>query len=348
MCMKKLLLLAALAASMNVMAQDEITLTDITPAAYDWANQPVGTKMVVKHAVGGWQTDFTFSYTLGGSEYLENGGCISANTGANAADPTLIENGTAVVDLGEGIGKVMCINGANSKAKDVLGFTTDASINSMMQINIFTNPDNTPRQQWIRCKLVLNIFSNTISTTDGVISNMYFMDADNNDKGSFLQDKGSKVNSSQFVKLDEEGDPELDQDENYIYDKNRWLTYEVDIYNIDEFKGDKYEGKTSKDMPMKWKMYMPWALVNSTVFIKELKFYAIDGYTDDKDEANYPPYANKPHLTYGSLSGSADGIQGIERMRNAENEKVYNLAGQRVNKAQKGIYIVNGKKYVVK
>ena len=37
-----------------------------------------------------------------------------------------------------------------------------------------------------------------------------------------------------------------------------------------------------------------------------------------------------------------------ETMRNGENEKIFNLAGQRVSKAQKGIYIIDGKKVVIK
>ena len=40
-------------------------------------------------------------------------------------------------------------------------------------------------------------------------------------------------------------------------------------------------------------------------------------------------------------------IEGIEA-ENAENGLVYNLNGQRVVKAQKGLYIVNGKKMVKK
>ena len=344
--MKKILLLAALAASMNVAAQEE-SLTDITPKAYDWANQEVGTKMVIKHYDTSWNTPFTFSYTLGGSEYLENGGCISANA---TDDVAAIMNGTAVVDLGDNIGKVMCINGANSKAQEVLGFTTAASINDKIQINLFTNPDNTPRQQWIRCKIVLNIFSNEISNTDGVIGNMYFMDADNNNKHADLVTyPDNKVSSGQFILYDEEGDPVLDDDEEYIYDKDRWLTFEVDFYIMDKFKGDTYEGRTSQDMPAKWKMYMPQApLVKSTIFIKELKFYTIDGYTDDKDEANWPAYARAPHLTYGPCPSVTDGISATQ-MKNEKmkNEKlIYNLAGQRVESARRGVYVVNGKKVV--
>lgn len=340
--MKKILLLTAIAFSTCAMAQE--LLTDITPKAYDWANQPIGTKMVVKHCDASWNTPFTFSYTLGGSEYLENGGCISAN---NTTDPTYIMDGTAVVDLGEGIGKVMCINGAESKAQEALGFTTDASVNNMIQINIFTNPDNTPRKQWIRCKMVLNIFSNTISTTDGIISNMYFMDADNNNKhADLVQFPENKISSAQFAEYDEEGDPVLDDYEDYIYDKKRWLTFQVDFYMMDTFKGDTYEGRTSKDMPAKWKIYMPQGgLKQASIFIKELKFYTIDGYTDDKDEANWPAYARAPHLTYGPCPETVDGIKTVNS-ENKSQQSIYNLAGQRVNKTQQGVYIVNGKKIV--
>ena len=340
--MKKFLLLAALFATTGVMAQEE-SLTDITPKAYDWANQEVGTKMVIKHCVSDWNTPYEFSYTLGGSEYLENGGCISANA---TSDTQALMDGTAVVDLGGSIGKVMCINGANSNAKDSLGFTTAASLNDKMQINIFTNPDNTPRKQWIRCKMVLNIFSNTISTTDAIIANMYFMDADNNNKTAGMTDVNA-INSAQFAEYDEEGDPVLDDNEDYIYDKNRWLTFEVDFYLMDEFKGDTYEGRTSQDMPAKWKIWIPQAgLAKSTIFIKELKFYTIDGYTDDKDETKWPAYANKPHLTYGPCpTGSTDGITSIEKAK-LTNGAIYNLSGQRVSKAQRGIYIINGRKVV--
>ena len=37
-----------------------------------------------------------------------------------------------------------------------------------------------------------------------------------------------------------------------------------------------------------------------------------------------------------------------ETMRNGDNEKIFNLAGQRLSKMQRGINIVNGKKYIKK
>ena len=44
--------------------------------------------------------------------------------------------------------------------------------------------------------------------------------------------------------------------------------------------------------------------------------------------------------------GGEDAINGIEA--ETENAEIFNIAGQRVNKAQKGIYIINGKKVLVK
>lgn len=57
-------------------------------------------------------------------------------------------------------------------------------------------------------------------------------------------------------------------------------------------------------------------------------------------------------VTVREFIGFDDETDGIEQIENGqltiENAEIYNLSGQRVNKAQKGIYIVNGKKVVVK
>ena len=50
------------------------------------------------------------------------------------------------------------------------------------------------------------------------------------------------------------------------------------------------------------------------------------------------------YLDFGGTTGIAE----IEGMRNVENEKFYNLAGQRVAQPTKGLYIVNGNKVVIK
>ena len=100
-------------------------------------------------------------------------------------------------------------------------------------------------------------------------------------------------------------------------------------------------------MPAKWKMWIPQGgLQKSTIFIKELKFYTIDGYTDDKDEANWPAYARAPHLTYGPCPEVEDAIVEVESSKLKVESAIFNLAGQRLGKMQHGVNIVNGKKVV--
>ena len=63
---------------------------------------------------------------------------------------------------------------------------------------------------------------------------------------------------------------------------------------------------------------------------------------------NIPVVNNVKALTI-RFGGDADGIMTIENGQvTIDNSEIFNLAGQRVNKAQKGIYIVNGKKVLVK
>ena len=63
--------------------------------------------------------------------------------------------------------------------------------------------------------------------------------------------------------------------------------------------------------------------------------------------ADDPTGGGEARLTFVFIDESA-GISEIKEMRNVGNEKVYNLNGQRVSKATKGMYIVNGKKFINK
>ena len=49
-----------------------------------------------------------------------------------------------------------------------------------------------------------------------------------------------------------------------------------------------------------------------------------------------------------SFEDDATGIAEVERMRNGENETYYDLSGRKVAQPAKGLYIVSGKKVVVK
>ena len=58
-----------------------------------------------------------------------------------------------------------------------------------------------------------------------------------------------------------------------------------------------------------------------------------------------PSEARQLTFVFGS---ETTGIAEIQTKNNVENGAVYNLSGQRVAQPTKGLYIVNGKKYVVK
>lgn len=78
------------------------------------------------------------------------------------------------------------------------------------------------------------------------------------------------------------------------------------------------------------------------------KFYAIGagGYIVPANKAYLPAFAGVKSLV---LSFDEEtGIQSIENEQSTLNGDIYNIAGQRVNKATKGLYIINGKKVVIK
>jgi hypothetical protein len=63
-----------------------------------------------------------------------------------------------------------------------------------------------------------------------------------------------------------------------------------------------------------------------------------------KDEAMTPEIKNCYLI---SVNGQTSGIVAVGRDSSRQTE-IYNLQGQRVVKAQKGLYIMNGRKYLVK
>ena len=58
------------------------------------------------------------------------------------------------------------------------------------------------------------------------------------------------------------------------------------------------------------------------------------------------PVSNAAGVKGFLLDGTPTAIEGVEAENNTD--VIYNLSGQRVQKAQSGLYIVNGKKFMVK
>jgi len=90
---------------------------------------------------------------------------------------------------------------------------------------------------------------------------------------------------------------------------------------------------------------------NSAYALKDGKFHPVNAGTIAAGKAYLPasavPAASAPELAI-VFDGQTTGIQCVEAQKQVENGVFYNLAGQRVAQPTKGLYIVNGKKVVVK
>ena len=76
---------------------------------------------------------------------------------------------------------------------------------------------------------------------------------------------------------------------------------------------------------------------------KTLNRYAIPSFTGNK---RLTPA--REGFVVGTESGDPDAIENVNVNDNANSGAIYNMAGQRVDKAQKGIYVVDGKKVATK
>lgn len=89
----------------------------------------------------------------------------------------------------------------------------------------------------------------------------------------------------------------------------------------------------------------------SYYYVKDNKLWKSTGTQKTKGFRAYFKVADdatvKAFFDYGFNFDGTDAVKSIEAAQN-ENAVIYNLAGQRVNKAQKGVYIQNGKKIAVK
>lgn len=89
---------------------------------------------------------------------------------------------------------------------------------------------------------------------------------------------------------------------------------------------------------------------NSAYALKDGKFHPVNAGTIAAGKAYLPASAvpaSAPELAI-VFDGQTTGIQGVEAQKQVENGVFYNLAGQRVAQPTKGLYIVNGKKVVMK
>ena len=95
-------------------------------------------------------------------------------------------------------------------------------------------------------------------------------------------------------------------------------------------------------------VYAPTTVAAGDYFIGNGALYKSEGATNIKAFRAYiDATTDAPVKMF--IDGIATGIEAIDNGQlTMDNEVIYNLAGQRVNKAQKGLFIVNGKKVLIK
>lgn len=302
-------------AAMLMMAASTMAQTDVTPSRYKFAEQSVG--------------QYTFDYVNPGAnppaslaavtENWNNGFFMLAGapphyTGPNAEATQKLQAGFNIVDMGGTVGKVLCFRGTNSTYE--VG-TPATAVPGWFNLNFYSDPDNTPissdkgQTNKIRVRLVFSIYQNTISETASLLK-FYCSTATNNIQG----DQHTNFCSGDFMALDEDGDPDVNEDELYYYDPTRWMVYEFDTW-VPEVAG----------APTRLKIEMP-AQADYTVLFKEIKF--MTDVTGDPIQRKYESYTPSP--------------TGIETLQK-NNEALYVMDGDNiifVDKAE--VYSVSGAK----
>ena len=187
----------------------------------------------------------------------------------------------------------------------------------------------------------MHICSNAIGDADNVVNKVYMMTKQGNvvscteNNNDETNAERNSVNSAEFAEYDDEGDPVLDDDDNYVYDPTRWLVYEFDFY----CPGKDLDGNYAH--PLRLKMEMNNGnLDHSTIFFKEVKFFKLKSNPD-------PITMNRKHSYIKLVPGSGSAISQLSGNRG--DLKVYNMAGQYVGRTidglSSGVYVSkqNGK-----
>lgn len=355
--MKKSLLLCAAMLSMSAVA---FAQDDITPSNYYFNNAESFSYGPVAYT--GANIGSPVWTTIGGDDIWNNGLCVAVGGQfGNEAQPyfTDLKAGTQLVNLGGEVGQVWCLSGKNSQINaklDELGYTDIPEIQNCtgelnwFNLNWFTDPNNTPEAKdgYIHVKIVLNVFSNGMPD-ENIINKIYAV-TDQGGVRPVQDDSGdgfSNIKANEFFKEMDgmPGVPELDGDNNMVWDPNKWMVYEWDIDCPDADDAAKYS-------PLRLKMEMAQGmLVNSTVFIKEInltKYAGIPTVYLERDKS-YETY------TIGAGDGSVKKLeanaltytQNGETVTFAQDANVYSAAGVQVAAAKAGMPVALAKGFYV-
>lgn len=259
--MKQILLGIAitLMGGVNLYAQSS---KDITPAKYKYSTRPVG-----QEAISGFITTANPKAAdinnLIQTKYDDGLFFVCGGQMGNIANQKRLLEGTSIVDMGGEVGKVLCINGANSDFNDIYNVNysknNKGNITGWVNLNWTTDPatehttNGSATAPNIHVKIVMNVYAGSTNQ---------FKDLNIFDYVKTLGKADGKEHSTQ---------PAVIPNEFYTegsYDITKWMTYEFDTYCNNS--------EDSNPLRLSLNISNKGAINNTTIFIKEISFTKID------------------------------------------------------------------------
>ena len=259
--MKQILLGIAitLMGGVNLYAQSS---QDITPAKYKYSTRSVG-----QEAVDGFFTAANPKAAdinnLIQTKYDDGLFFVCGGQMGNTANQKRLLEGTSIVDMGGEVGKVLCINGANSDFNNIYNVSyhknNSGNITGFVNLNWTTDPktehttNGSETAPNIHVKIVMNVYAGSTNQ---------FKDLNIFDYVKTLGKADGKEHSTQ---------PAVIPNEFYTegsYDITKWMTYEFDTYCNNS--------EDSKPLRLTLNISNKGAINNTTIFIKEISFTKID------------------------------------------------------------------------
>lgn len=351
--MKKNLLLAALA----VVSVASYAQEDFTPTAYKFSQRAVGEKLEMQATCSDWNAPALSSTAI--ETLAPNGGLVYLNAQGDVATGM---NATCIVDLGGNVGHVLAITGADMAGLNEaykangLGEVKNAPESPIgaIQFNAYTDPSTTPEDTVIQADIVVNAWCTDTQAGTQVLSNYYYMTSANDvtPSGSNAW-AGNALYAPDFCQYDEDGELVLDDDENPIYDPNRWLRLTTYCWTLT---------KDTEDWPysnaIKAKLWTGGSFNKVVLFVKELTFKTTTGVTkaDAKAQTDHArtvetwaPDPDKQITAINTVQAAAKFNVVGDKFVTTEAAEVYTIDGRRVaNVAANGCAALAAGTYVAK
>lgn len=259
--MKQILLGIAitLMGGVNLYAQSS---QDITPAKYKYSTRSVGQEAISEFftAANPKAADIN---NLIQTKYDNGLFFVCGGQMGNTANQKRLLEGTSIVDMGGEVGKVLCINGANSDFNNIYNVSypknNSGNITGWVNLNWSTDPatehttNGSATAPNIHVKIVMNVYAGSTNQ---------FKDQNIFDYVKTVGKADGKEHSTLSAVIPNEFYTEGS------YDITKWMTYEFDTYCNNS--------EDSKPLRLTLNISNKGAINNTTIFIKEISFTKID------------------------------------------------------------------------